>query len=105
MLRKILVSCVLLVLLGGCHPYQVAIEQGNCLDQKRVAALKVGMTKAEVKDILGERVLTSLFDQNCWEYPYFLGNNEKTEVKRNLALWFKNGRLVKIEQQDDSNSR
>ncbi len=105
MLREIIMGGVLAMLLSACQSYLVTVEQGNCFSQKQVAALKVGMTKGEVRNILGEPVLTSLFDQNCWNYPYALIDSNGIQSKRSLTLWFKGERLTKIEQQHDGNIR
>lgn len=54
--------------------YKIDIEQGNFVTQDQVDRLKVGMTKAEVKQALGTPLLTDVFHANRWDY-YF--SNEK----------------------------
>lgn len=46
------------------------VQQGNIIDQSAVANLKIGMSKNDVREILGDPVLMSEFDQSCWIYAY-----------------------------------
>lgn len=58
--------------LSGCiiRPYVPDVQQGNVIDQKKFAKLKVGMSKNEVKELLGDPILTNIFDRNCFVYAY-----------------------------------
>jgi len=82
--------------------YRIPIQQGNLITQEMVNELKPGMTKRQVRFLLGTPLLVDTFHENRWDYLYthkrgsksLLGDAE-TEQKR-LQLHFSNDRLGKI---------
>ena len=75
------------LLLGGCEslqrtdslfglitPYRIDIQQGNIVAPETFTKLKTGMTRTEVRTLLGTPLLTDVFHANRWDY-YF--RNEK----------------------------
>ena len=79
--------------------YKPDVQQGNTFDEKQLSQLKIGMTQQQVVFIMGTTLLKDPFHKNRWDYLYtFAKNQDKTE-RRLLTLYFKNNRLVKI---DDS---
>ena len=80
--------------------YRIPIRQGNLITQEMVNELKPGMTKQQIRYLLGTPLLVDTFREDRWEYLYTnrpgsIGIAVKTEKKR-LELLFKNGRLHKI---------
>ena len=61
-------------------PYRPDIQQGNFVSQEMMAQLKVGMTKDQVKFLLGTPLMADVFHGNRWDYPFRLakGNGELT---------------------------
>ena len=82
--------------------YTIPVQQGNLITQEMVNELKPGMTRKQVRYLLGTPLLVDTFHDNRWDYLYtnkpgsesILGSS-KTEQKR-LRLHFKNNRLHKI---------
>lgn len=93
--RKLLLF-LLGIVLGGCRPYKVTIEQGNVLDEKIVATLKIGMDKSKVAAILGDPVLLSPIDSNSWIYVYTKTDDRKKVIRNKLILNFKGNELIAI---------
>ena len=70
----------LLILLSSCSAvtelpgflsvHKIDIQQGNIVDQKMVDQLKPGMTKAQVRFVLGTPLIADTFDQDRWDYHY-----------------------------------
>ena len=64
----------LAVLLGalssGCV-YQQSIQQGNFLEKRSVDQLQVGMTRSQVRYLLGTPMVPTAFDNTRWDYDYF----------------------------------
>lgn len=58
------------VKIPGVH--RIPVQQGNYLEYKDVSQVKEGMTREDVKAILGTPVVGSLFNQSRWEYVYKL---------------------------------
>jgi outer membrane protein assembly factor BamE len=69
---RLLVLALLTACLGltGCV-YRMAIQQGNYLDGKDVSKLKVGMTRSQVRYLLGTPMVEDVFNQSRWDYVYY----------------------------------
>lgn len=92
--------CVLLLALlptGGCV-YQMTVQQGNFLDARQVVQLKEGMTRAQVRFLLGTPMLPDGFDRDRWDYLYTLdlGRNE-APTRQRLTVWFTDDKVSRIE--------
>ncbi len=100
---KVLISTLLLATLGGCglfDPliYKIDKQQGNITEQKQVEKLEIGMTKEQVKFILGTPMLVDSFDADRWDYVYTYTTGKTGKMKRNnLIIRFEENRLVNIE--------
>ena len=71
--RALWLSALLILLLptGGCV-YRMAVQQGNFLDARQVTQVQVGMTRAQVRFLLGTPMLPDAFDSARWDYLYTL---------------------------------
>jgi len=101
MLRVVLLALPLL--LGACalpeflQPYRIDIQQGNYVSQDMVAQLKPGMTKEQVRSILGTPLLTDIFHAERWDYVYSLERPGAPRDRRRLAVYFADGKLARLE--------
>ena len=77
--------------------YKLDINQGNFLSQDMVDKLKEGQTKQQVRVVLGTPLLTSIFRDDRWDYPYQFQRNGRVEVQRLFTVYFKNDALVRWE--------
>lgn len=84
--------------LGGCV-YRMDIQQGNLLDAEQVEQLEVGMTRSQVRFLLGTPMVIDSFDANRWDYVYSLrrGNSRKVS-KQHLVVWFEGDAVTRIEE-------
>ena len=55
----------------GVTPYRIEIQQGNYVSQDMVAQLKPGMTKEQVRFVLGTPLVTDIFHADRWDYVYW----------------------------------
>ncbi len=85
------------VLSSGCV-YRAAVQQGNFLDPRQVSQLQDGMTRSQVRFLLGTPMLPDAFDNDRWDYVYFLklGRGSETEQRR-LTVFFTDDRVARIE--------
>ncbi|WP_019025716.1 outer membrane protein assembly factor BamE [Colwellia piezophila] len=76
--------------------YRYDVAQGNYLEQKSINQLQVGMTKEQVKFILGSPVVVDTFDNDTWSYVYNLksGRNKDFDMSKRFILSFSNDKLV-----------
>lgn len=103
--RHILAALVLtLPLLGGCSwfsnlVYKPDITQGNYIEQAQVDELRKGMTKEQVKFVIGTPMVVEAFDDSIWFYIYQLKSGKTGKVdRRQLILKFdQEQRLVSAE--------
>ena len=86
--------------LGFLRPYRPDIQQGNFISREMVAQLKEGMTRDQVRFVLGTPLLTDVFHNERWDYPFRMakGNGEMTASR--LTLVFAEDRLARIEGGD-----
>ncbi len=78
------------------HPYHEPIQQGNILEEDTVNRLHSGMSKAEVKQLLGNPVLKNTFHDDQMFYVYHLITNDGKTTEHQVILTFKNDVLIKI---------
>ena len=94
-MRIILLSLVFLSLLSsGCTwvkfpgVHKIDIQQGNILDQEMIDKLKIGMTKAQVKFVLGTPLVADTFNQARWDYPFRRLSATGVETKEDVVVYF-----------------
>jgi outer membrane protein assembly factor BamE len=78
------------------HPYRIDVRQGNLVTQDMVAQLRPGLTKDQVRYVLGTPMLTDIFHADRWDYVYRLQNGDGEVQQRRLAVFFENGKLVRL---------
>ena len=86
--------------LAGCGwlaPYRIDIQQGNFVSQEMVAQLKLGMTKEQVRFVLGTPLVTDVFHADRWDYVYLLDRPGEPRVQRRLAVFFEDDRVTRLD--------
>jgi outer membrane protein assembly factor BamE len=84
-------------LTSGCV-YRMNIQQGNLLDEPAVAQLKQGMTRSQVRYILGTPMVPNAFDAQRWDYLYYLKIGRLGSAKQHrLTVFFKDDRVERTE--------
>jgi outer membrane protein assembly factor BamE len=91
-----LVACGLLA--SGCV-YRMSIQQGNYLDPNSVAQLKEGMTRSQVRYLLGTPMVPDAFNESRWDYLYYLKRGRvRAAEQRRLTIWFENDKVARVEK-------
>lgn len=102
---RIAAAVFLVSTLGACSwvprpisEYKIDIQQGNVLTQDMVAQLKPGLTKDQVRFILGTPVLMDMFHSNRWDYVYRLqkGRTGEVEMRKFSTFFDASDRLVRV---------
>ena len=84
--------------LSGCV-YRMDVQQGNLLDAEDVDQVEVGMTRSQVRFLLGTPMVTDTFDKDRWDYVYSLRRGHERKVtKRHLVVWFEGDKVVRVEE-------
>jgi len=76
--------------------FRYDVPQGNYLEQKSIDKLQVGMTKEQVKFILGSPVVVDAFNNDTWSYVYKLksGRSKKFDMKKQFIINFADDKLI-----------
>jgi len=78
-------------------PYRIDIQQGNLVTQEMVARLQTGMTRAQVRFVLGTPLLTDVFHPDRWDYIYRYEKDRKLIEHRRIVAVFSSDKLLRIE--------
>jgi outer membrane protein assembly factor BamE len=81
----------------GVTPYRPEIQQGNFVSQEMVSQLKPGMSKEQVRFVLGTPLLTDIFHADRWDYVYWRESPSGQREQRRLAVHFEDGRLARVD--------
>ncbi len=100
------VSIVLLVVtLSACSSvprivteYRIDVQQGNVLTQEMVSQLRPGLTKDQVRFILGTPLLVDMFHADRWDYVYRLqkGRGGQAETRKFSTFFDVDGKLLRV---------
>jgi len=84
--------------LGGCV-YRIDVQQGNYLEGKSVDQLQVGMTRTQVRYLLGTPLVPDVFDKDRWDYLYYFrhGRHRPNDPRR-LVVYFKDDKVTRFER-------
>ncbi len=96
-LRFVLFAGWVIVTLSACI-YRMDIPQGNDIDAEVIERLEIGMTRNQVKFLLGTPAVLDPYRPDQWHYVYYLktGNNKDYEVRR-MTLSFTEDILTEID--------
>jgi outer membrane protein assembly factor BamE len=78
-------------------PYKPEIVQGNFVSREQVAALRAGMPKTQVLNILGTPLLTDIFHTERWDYVFTIERAGVISKPRRLTVHFKDDLLERWE--------
>ncbi|SDS64626.1 outer membrane protein assembly factor BamE [Pseudomonas fuscovaginae UPB0736] len=82
-----------LLALAGCSfpgVYKIDIQQGNVVTQDMIDQLRPGMTRRQVRFIMGNPLLTDTFHANRWDYLYSLQPGGGERQQERVSLIFSN---------------
>jgi outer membrane protein assembly factor BamE len=77
-------------------PYRIDIRQGNYITQEMVAQLKPGMTRDQVRFILGTPLVADIFHAERWDYIYSFKPGRGEMQLRRFAVFFEDNKLARV---------
>ena len=96
-----LAAIAALALLGGCQslqnsdsflgvitPYRIDVVQGNVLTKEQVDRVKPGMTRNQIRDLLGSPLLTDPFHEDRWDYVFTIRRQGAEPQNRKVVALF-----------------
>jgi outer membrane protein assembly factor BamE len=81
-------------------PHRIDVQQGNVVTSEQLARVKPGMSRLQVRDILGSPLLTDAFHPDRWDYIFTLRRQGVPLQRRNVVLSFSGDTLKNIEAPD-----
>ncbi len=87
-------------LLGAITPYRVDVLQGNVVTKELAANVRPGMTREQVRDVLGSALLTSAFHADRWDYVFTMQRQGVEPQRRSVVAYFKADILERLELPD-----
>jgi outer membrane protein assembly factor BamE len=87
--------------LGVVTPYRLEVVQGNVVTQEQASAVQPGMSREQVRDLLGSPLLTDLFHANRWDYVFTIRRQGAAHQQRRVVAWFEGETLKRLETDHD----
>ncbi len=91
-IRKFLISITAILLIAGCSEFpgvhKIDIPQGNVVTQDMVDQLKPGMTRNQVRFVMGTPLITDTFSPNRWDYIYSMEKGGEDRTQEGVTLFF-----------------
>ena len=85
---------------GFFTPYRFDRVQGNVVTREQLDVLHAGMSRNEVKDLLGTPLLASTFRTDRWDYAFTFSRQGQVPQSRHIAVYFKGDVLDRYEADD-----
>jgi outer membrane protein assembly factor BamE len=82
--------------LPSFRPYKMDIQQGNVVTSKMMMQLRPGMTKSQVRFIMGTPLIQDSFHSNRWDYFYQMRKDGKVIEQRRVIMDFENEALLRV---------
>jgi len=104
-MQKLLIPLFFLansLLLSGCTNwefpwvYRIDVDQGNIITQEKVNQLKPGMSREQVRFVMGSPLLADTFNENRWDYIYTLRDGEGKNTEQRLTVIFVDDQLARL---------
>jgi len=83
--------------LGVITPYKVEIVQGNVITKEQAALVKPGMTRSQVRDVLGSPLLADVFHANRWDYVFTIRRQGAEPQNRKVVALFEGDALKSLD--------
>ena len=103
MLPRHLLPLLMALALAGCGSnigfpgvYRINVEQGNIITEDMVEQLKPGMTRRQVRFVMGTPLIEDTFQPDRWDYRHTIRNGTKTLSESRLSVFFEDDALVNV---------
>ncbi len=84
-------------LLSRITPYRLEVVQGNVVTREQVALIKPGLSRAQVRDVLGSPLLADPFHADRWDYVFTIRRQGAEPQLRRIVAVFKNDVLDHVD--------
>ncbi len=81
-------ACSIDSVTGMVHPYRIDVRQGNYVDQSMIAQLRRGMTRDQVRFVMGSPLVSDIFHDDRWDYVYRFQPGKGAVQQRIISVFF-----------------
>ena len=101
-IKSLLLGGALSLAVSGCV-YRINIQQGNFLNQSAVDTVKTGMTRSQVRYLLGTPMVADSFNKERWDYIYYLKKGRSRHVdSRRVTVYFEGDKVAKLDKPSEA---
>ncbi len=95
---RLLATLAFAALLPGCTlVHRIDIQQGNAVPPENFLKIKNGMTRPEVRQLLGTPLLTDVFHANRWDYYFRNEQGGKLVEQNRFSVYFVDEKVARVE--------
>jgi outer membrane protein assembly factor BamE len=101
MIRLLRITTLIALLTVGVSAciYRMPVQQGNFLEDKEINQITVGMTRTQVRYLLGTPMVADPFESTRWDYVYTLKQGSVSKAsRRHFIVYFEGDKVVKTER-------
>ena len=92
-------SLIVIALLAAGCVYRINIQQGNFLKQADVDQVQAGMTRSQVRYLLGTPMVADPFVKSRWDYIYYLKKGRSSHVdSRRVTVYFDGDKVARLDK-------
>ena len=81
--------------------YRLDIEQGNVINEEKLAKVRLGMTRVQVRFLLGTPLIEDTFNKNRWDYFHSYKDRKGNVTRNTVTLNFSDDRLTAIDKKPE----
>ena len=78
-------------------PYKADIVQGNVVTTEQIAQVKTGMSRLQVRDVLGTPLISDPFHAQRWDYVFTMRRQGFEDQQRSFFVIFDNDAVQKVD--------
>jgi outer membrane protein assembly factor BamE len=94
---------IFIAVVSSACVYRINIQQGNYLDQAAVNQVQEGMTRSQVRYLLGTPLAADPFEKDRWDYVYYLKKGRSQHVdSRRVTVYFDGEKVAKLDKPSDA---
>ena len=82
---------------GLITPYRMEVVQGNVVTQEMAAQLRPGLTRDQVRGLLGSPLLADVFHADRWDYVFTIRRQGTAPQRRHVTVLFDGDKLSSFE--------
>ena len=82
------------------RPYRTEVVQGNVVSREQLQLLRPGMTRQQVRDLLGTPLIISVFHANRWDYAFTIRRRGAEPLHRKLSVFFEGDAMARVESDE-----